>query len=285
MKTTHALELALLALAGTVRADGTPLATTSADVAYSLDTVFPVAVKTAADSPISLWRQSGDEVTAIAPDGTVTTVFSDSWAPTAGGLWTLSRTRQGLGQDTALVTARHGLFGTQGAGTSASPAKLVDADELTDFDSAGLVSNGYTFELDGADGLLGSLRTPAGYRIEEIGGGLWKLATAVGDCLYEWGGIAYFLDSRADQNRTARTHDILPIAYTGDNWSLRAPAASTLTLVSPSGVTSVRNLAGTGVEPMRLREPGLWQVTLAYAGTTLASEITVIADATTVLLR
>ncbi len=285
MKTTLALGMVLLAIAEAIYADGEPLTTTSADVSYALDTVFPVAVKTAADSPISLWRQSGDEVTAVAPDGTITTVFSDSWAPTAGGLWTLTRTRQGIGQDTALVTARHGLFGTQGAGTTASPAKLVDADELTDFDLAGLVSNGYTFELDGADGLLGSLRTPAGYRIEEIGGGLWKLVTAVGDCLYEWGEIAYFLDSREESNRTATPHDILPIAYTGDNWSLRAPLASTLTLVSPSGVTSVRDFGGTGVEPTRLRESGLWQMSLAFAGTTLVSEINVIADATTVLLR
>ena len=66
---------------------------------------------------------------AVAPDGSCSQVFSTSWVPTAGGLWTLRRKyAQGLAEDTALVTARHGLFGTQGADTAASPAKLVDAD-------------------------------------------------------------------------------------------------------------------------------------------------------------
>ena len=276
--TPDGCEMGLL-VAGVPGADGAPLASTSADAVYMLDTVFPVAVKTADDMPIALWRQSGDEVTAIAPDGTAAPVVSPSWAPTAGGLWTLTRMRQGANQDTALVTARHGLFGSQGAGTTASPAKLVDADELADFDAAGMVGNGYTFELDGADDLLGLLRTPIGYRIENAGGGLWRLVTAVGDCLCEWSEIAFFLDSRSEgPNRTAKTRDILPISYTGDNWQRRTTAASTLTLVPPSGTTSVRNLQGTGVESLRLLEPGAWRLTLAFADTTLASEISVVDD-------
>ena len=273
--TPDGCEMGLL-VAGVPMADGAPLAATSADASYVLDTVFPVAVKTAEDMPIALWRQSGDTVTAAAPNGTEAPVDSASWAPTAGGLWTLTRTRQGADEDTALVTARHGLFGTQGAGTAASPARLVDADELADFDAAGMVGNGYTFELNGADGLLGLLRTPVGYRIEDVGDGLWRLVTAVGNCLYEWSEIAYFLDSRsAGPNRMAKTSDLLSISYTGDNWQRRTTAASTLTIVPPSGTTSIRNLQGTGVESIRLRESGVWQLALAFSDTTLASEIRV----------
>ena len=276
--TPDGCEMGLL-VAGVPMADGTPLAATSADASYVLDTVFPVAVKTAEDMPIALWRQSGDTVTAAAPNGTEAPVDAASWAPTAGGLWTLTRTRQGADEDTALVTARHGLFGSQGTGTTASPARLVDADELADFDAAGRVGNGYTFELNGADGLLGLLRTPLGYRIEDAGDGLWRLVTAVGDCLYEWSEIAYFLDSRsAGPNRTAKTSDLLSISYTGDNWQRRTPAASTLTIVPPSGTTSIRNRQGTGVESIRLCEPGVWQLALAFSGTTLASEIRVVDD-------
>ena len=138
------------------------------------------------------------------------------------------------------------------------------------------MGNGYTFELNGADGLLGLLRTPVGYRIEDVGDGLWRLVTAVGNCLYEWSEIAYFLDSRsAGPNRMAKTSDLLSISYTGDNWQRRTTAASTLTIVPPSGTTSIRNLQGTGVESIRLRESGVWQLALAFSDTTLASEIRV----------
>lgn len=281
MKTHLALLMAPL-LAGAALADGEPLAVTASDFQYALDSVSPVAVKAAADMPATLWRASDDAVEVVAPDGTSDTISGDTWSPTAGGLWTLHRKGQGLAEDTALFTARHGLFGTQGAGTAASPAKIVDADELVDLNAGG----GYVFALEGFDGLLGALRLPPSTQLDAAGGGLWRLVTLPAGCLYLGPAIAYSIDSKLPgPNRTAQTRETLRFAYTGDNWSRTTAAASTLTFVSPSGVTSVRNLAGTSVESTRLREPGLWHVTLAYAGTTLVSEINVIADATTLLLR
>ena len=55
-----------------------------------------------------------------------------------------------------------------------------------------------------------------------------------------------------------------------------AAAASTLTLVSPSGATATHNLAGTGARSFTLAEQGDWTVTLAMAdGGTLTSTLTV----------
>ena len=163
MKTYLALLAAPLALAGAAFADGEPLATTASDFQYALDTVSPVAVKAAADMPATLWRASDDAVEVVAPDGTSDTVSGDTWSPTAGGLWTLRRKGQGLAQDTALFTARHGLFGTQGAGTAASPAKIVDADELADLVDAGTVGSGYVFTLNGDNSLFDAMALPSGF--------------------------------------------------------------------------------------------------------------------------
>lgn len=279
---THLALLMMPLLAGAAFADGEPLAVTASDFQYALDSVSPVAVKAAADMPATLWRASDDVVEVVAPDGTSDTVSGDTWSPTAGGLWTLRRKGQGLAQDTAFFTARHGLFGTQGAGTAASPAKIVDADELVDLNAG----DGYVFALEGADGLLADLRLPAGGQLDDAGNGLWRLATLPAGCLYVGSAVAYALDSvQPGPDRKARTHDTLGFSYTGDNWSRTTSAASTLTFVAPSGASEVRNLTGTGIASVRLREPGLWRVSLAYAGATLASEISVAADGTAIIMR
>lgn len=269
-------------LGGTAWAVDTPLGETASPFLYTLDSVRPVAEKDASDLTVTLWREEGDKVVAMAPDGTEREVVSTIWTPTAGGLWTLRRTGRGGSYDTALFTVRYGLFGTQGAGTEASPAKIVDADELID-DEAGA---GYVFTLVGADDLLAALRVPDGLQLAPSGNGLWRLVRAVPGWLAECLPINYALDSEAEgPNRRTMTSQVHGIAYTGDSWEGNASASSTLTFVSPSGETSVRNLAGTGVDPMRFRQAGFWHVTLAYAGATLDAEITVLPDATAVFIR
>ena len=129
-------------------ADETPEATSSA-CAFAFDPAgAPVALKTQAD--ISALRpatyQPVDTVKLAAPDGTETTVVSSaSSAGTAalpitavGGVWTARSSRSG----TATFTVRRSLDGTLGAGTAASPAKLVDGDELIDYNAG----DGYVFE-------------------------------------------------------------------------------------------------------------------------------------------
>ena len=125
------LAASLALSADAVWADATPRAE-SADVAYALDTVVsaPRAIKTAADLAATAPVRTGETVTATAPDGTVATLVAGaasdetialSEALDAGGLWTLSNSRQG----SASFTVRHSLFGTLGNGTTASPARLV----------------------------------------------------------------------------------------------------------------------------------------------------------------
>ena len=73
-----------------------------------------------------------------------------------------------------------------------------------------------------------------------------------------------FVDTQKDgPDRTARTCETLPISFSGDCWSRNPAAASTLTLTSPSSASTVTNLIGTGAYSVRLKEYGVWTVSLA----------------------
>ena len=87
----------------------------------------------------------------------MTTVVADAPSDTtavlpinAGGLWTATNSKQG----SETFTMRYSYYGTQGAGTTADPAKLVDGDELVDLADAGTAGDGYVFMLIGRDTLL-----------------------------------------------------------------------------------------------------------------------------------
>lgn len=254
----------------------TPLAT-SADCTFALDSTGAArAVKTAAEFaalPQVAYR-AGDTVAVIAPDGnsTIFTRTSDSTEVlpiSAGGQWTFVNAPQG----TATFTVRHSVFNALGDGTAASPAKLVDGDELIDY-SAGV---GYVFTLDGGETLPGALRLPAGFRLESAGNGAWRIVPSSDGCLCEWAQLTWAVDGRqAGPDRTTNRRDALPIAYTGDNWARATAAASALTLVSPSGATTTHTLTGTGAQSFTLAEKGDWTVTLTMEdGGTLTSTLTV----------
>ena len=271
-------------------ADETPEATSSA-CAFAFDPAgAPVALKTPAD--ISALRpatyQPVDTVTLVAPDGTETTVVSGaSSAGTAalpitavGGVWTARSSRSG----TATFTVRRSLDGTLGAGTAASPARLVDGDELLDYNSG----DGYVFTLDGPDGLLDALVLPSGVRLDEQDGGAWRLVSSLDGCEYAWAGAASFpVDSRRlGPDRTTKKADALPIAYTGDNWVGDPAKAATLTIVPPEGEMSTFALAGTGAQPFTFGKPGDWSLTLAMAdGSTRQAVVSIIGEAFVLVVR
>ena len=271
-----------IALTGAVLAEGEPVAVTANDAVYSLNTVAGVRaeIRTAADyaKVASLWRKEGEAVTAVAPDGTASTLAaadaagdSVGWTPTAGGLWTLTDSVQGSAQ----FSVRHSIFGTLGNGTEASPAKLVDEDELTDY-AAG---DGYVFTLDGADGLLGRLRLPSGFRLEEAGAGAYRIVSSPDGCVYAWSAADYRFDSKqSGPNRKIAGKATPGIAYSGDDWNRGATAPSLLTLTTPSGVRTEHSLTGTDLFAFAPQERGDWLVSLEADGQTLDAVVSVVPD-------
>ncbi len=290
MRTRYLAILAALAAGLPLFADETPEATSSA-CAFAFDPAgAPVALKTPAD--ISALRpatyQPVDTVTLVAPDGTETTVVSGaSSAGTAalpitavGGVWTARSSRSG----TATFTVRRSLDGTLGAGTAAAPAKLVDGDELVDYDAG----DGYVFTLDGPDGLLDALVLPSGVRLDEQDGGAWRLVSSLDGCEYAWAGTAAFpVDSReTGPDRTTKRAEVLPISFSGDHWIGDPSKAATLTVASPAGETSTLALAGTGAQPFAFRTPGDWTLTLAMAdGSTSQAVVSILGEAFVLVVR
>ena len=290
MRTPTLAILAVLAAGLPLFADETPEATSAGCTFTLVQTGSPVALKTVAE--ISALRpatyQPVETVTLTAPDGTVSTVVSGTSAPgtialpitAVGGVWTARSTRSG----TATFTVRRSLDNTLGAGTAASPAKLVDGDELIDYGAG----DGYVFALEAVPGLLDALVLPSGVRLDAAEGGAWRLASSPDGCEYAWEGTAVFpVDSRQPgPNRTTKRRAVLPIAYTGDNWIGNAAKAATLTITPPRGDPTVLNLSGTGAQPFDFRTPGDWTVLLAMAdGTTRQSTLSIIGEAFTLIIR
>ena len=258
-------------------------AATSAATLYLADTrPSPRAVKTAAEQGEitgGTWkatRRADESVTLVSPGGTRTTLMAANSAATsaalplnAGGVWTVENSAQG----TAIFTVRRSLDGTLGDGTAASPAKLVDGDELRDYGAG----ENYTFTLDGVDGLLSRLVLPAGCRLEEAGDGVWKIVASADGSQYSWAEIAYSADSvQEGPDRKTSKKDALPVAYTGDNWLGDAAKAATVVFTSPSGAATTLNLTGTGAQSFTFDSPGKWTVTLTMAdGTTRTAVISV----------
>ena len=102
------------------------------------------------------------------------------------------------------------------------------------------------------------------------------------------GGAAGTYDVDSEQfgpDRRIRITDMLPVAYTGDDWAGDAMAAATLTFVSPEGISTTLNLTGTGATTQfRFGKSGNWTVTLEMAnGSTRTAVIRVIGGLTIII--
>ena len=277
---------ALLSLPLAAFADESPI-DVSPDCVYSADTLgSPHNIKTAGDQsalrPVT--RRAGETVTLVSPSGARTTLISAESAATsaaltlnAGGVWTVENSVQG----TATFTVRHSLCGTQGVGTDASPAKLVDGDELIDLGAGA----GYVFRLEPVDGLLAALKIPLGFRLDRTDGGKWRILTSADGCLYVGTDTVYPADSKAtgpDRATTKKT--ALPVAYSGDDWVRDMSKTATLTITSPDGTETIVERTGTGAEPFKFGKLGEWTVQLVMAdGTTRTAIVTINPDAGFVL--
>ena len=253
--------------------NGTQLAV-SADCAYALDTVkdWPRAIKTAEDLSslrLAVYKK-GDTLTTTAPDGTVTTATKSSDTTealpiNAGGLWAFANDRQ---KGEASFTVRYSIYGTQGAGTDASPAKLVDADELSDLVNAGTAGNGYVFTLNGGDSLFDAMTLPTGFCLERRPNGTYRIVTSENGSLFTWAEISYSLDSRKKgPNRLLELDESFKVAYSGDDWRRDMSKAATLTFIPPEGEPTVLDFTGTGVTPgtFTFNQRGVWIVRLTMA--------------------
>lgn len=287
--------LAVVAMAAPPAQADTPVAETASPCVYAADTrPSPRAITTAAElnaittgTKKSSWRQ-GETVTLTAPDGTAATLAnseSASWSGAlpfnAGGLWMAQNSRQG----SASFTLRHSFFGTLGDGTAASPAKLVDAEELVDYP----VADGYVFTLTlDEEALLDALKVPAGFGLERADGGAWRLVSSPEGLVFASGDTtAFSAESRLPgPDRKLHKRDAMPVAYSCDNWARAFETACDLAVTPPSGATTAYARTGTGsIPPMRFNAAGYWTIALTAGGNTLSSTIFVPEDRTLMILR
>ena len=256
-------------------------AATSETCEYRLDTyASPRAIKTQSELD-ALWKatySAGETITVTEPGGADSTPVSAASAAgeavltlNAGGLWTAVNSAQG----TATFTVRHEIFGTQGAGTSASPAKIVDDTEVLDLLNSGTADIGYVVTFAGASGLMDEVILPGQYSFESAGEGLWSIVAAAGVGTVASESGAYRLDTMlGGPDRTIRKRRGYAIAYSGDNWVGGASAASSLRIVSPNGAVATQSFTGTGATPFVPAGRGDTTVTMTAGSTVLTSVIT-----------
>ena len=256
-------------------------AATSEAYEYRIDTLAsPRTIKTQAEFD-ALWEatySAGETITVTSPSGVDSTPVSAASAAgevaltfNAGGLWTAVNSAQG----TATFTVRHSIFGTLGDGTSASPAKIVDATEVLDLLNAGTAGVGYVVTFAGASGLADEVVLPGQYSFESAGEGLWSIATATGVGTIASESGAYLLDTmQGGPDRTIWKRRGYEIAYSGDNWVGGASAALSVTVAPPRGATSTQNFTGTGATPFPFAGKGDTTVTMTAGLTTQTAVIT-----------
>lgn len=285
-------ESTLLLLPSAALADDTPLAETAASVTYAVDTrTSPRAVKTAAelgeiaDGTWKAVRRPGEAVTLAAPDGTTTVLAAaDSSAAgvviplNAGGVWTVENSKLG----TAVFTVRRSIDGTLGEGTAASPARLVDGDELCDYGAG----ENYVFVLDGPEGLMAVLRLPTGSCIEKSGEGVWRLAASTDGRQCTWSAIVFAADSLwQGPDRKTSNDDTLLVSYSGDNWRGDATKAATLTFIAPDGTSSTLQRTGTGSLRFKFSKSGNWTVRLEMEDGTIHEAVLTVVGGLMIVVR
>ena len=246
----------------------------------SLDTVGSPYAITSSAGVVSLVCRPGSAVTATDADSGETRTLTASatgpvsWTPTAGGLWTLSNSFDGQ----ASFTVRYSFFGTQGSGTESDPFKVVDSEEISDLVEAGTMTDGCYLVLRGADGLIDEISMPTGHALREQGNGVVRFEAVSDGLVYGGMPVTTFIDAKTDgPNRVMkRRREVRLISYSGDGWLGSPSATATLTLVSPSGISSCETVQGTGRFAFSPQQSGAWTVTLDSEAETLSSQLIVL---------
>ncbi len=252
---------------------------------FALDTLEPHTHATGAET---IPYAAGATVTETAPDGTETVRVSSAptdgtlnWNPSQGGIWTLANSLEGETTFTVRYSAA-----TRGAGTAEDPAKIVDGEELVDIGAGA----GYVFRLCGGPWLLDDLRLPSGLAIMELEGGTYQLDVSSDGCVSVAADKVFAADTvGTGPDRTVSRHEVLPFAYSGDDWAGSPTATSTLTFTPPAGITAPAAVecVGQGVYTADFKfRKGVWTVTLAGpAATTLTALIDDRGDGLFIMVR
>ena len=273
MKRTFAKVVCALLAAAAASAYGGVAYTTPTRISFCLDTraAYPVVSRVA---PVALPYADGATITATAPDGISTTLpaavdGTNYWTATAGGVWALENSNEG----TAMFAVRY-VPAEQGAGTEASPYKLVDNDEL----SGVSVSDGFIVALEGPLASIGDMARPSGFVIMALGGDKYRFDETSGGAVFVAQRRTYPMDTvqEGPDRRILSWDQSLPVAYSGDDWAFSPSAESTLTFTSPTGAVTAVAQTGTGAyEPdFPIRGNGEWTIVLSGGGvTTLTAHI------------
>ena len=246
----------------------------------SLDTIGSVHAITSIADAVTLVCRPGSMVTAADADSgetrtlTASASGSVSWMPTAGGLWTLNNSIDGRAE----FTVRYSLFGAQGSGSESDPFKVVDSEEISDLVEAGTMTDGCYLVLRGADGLIDEISMPTGHALREQGNGVVRFEAVSDGLVYGGMPVTTFIDAKTDgPNRVMkRRREVRLISYSGDGWLGSPSATATLTLVSPSGISSCETVQGTGRFAFSPQQSGAWTVTLDSEAETLSSQLIVL---------
>ena len=275
----HIVCTAVLVGASTLPADVASLAV-STNFAFSVDTCGGTTIVKSLDA-VALPYHVAQKITATGEDAAITSTLVESaagtgeyaWTPSVGGCWTLTNSVEGV----ATFLVRYSLFpGSQGAGTTDDPAKIVDDDEIPEMIDAGTVSYGYVFSLGGF-AKTGTLNLPSGWALQGVASGTYRLVAASGDMLYEGAGVPFMVDSRrSGPDRTWKIGTDVDVAYSGDNWIGDGAAGSTFTIIAPSGAMEEMALSGTGLHGFRPDKRGVYTLMLATDSTNMVSRVTVV---------
>ena len=256
---------------------------------FSIDTTGEASVVKTLE-PIELKYNVAQTIDATCVDhGILENILEKSqdlgvspWTPSCGGKWVLSNSVEGV----AVFYVRHSLFPEKwGAGTEADPAEIIDNDEIVEMVESGTAAEGFVFSLGGA-GFIGSLMLPADAALEEISDGTYRIVSADSGFLFKSSSKPFAIDTfRSGPDRRWRFGEMMPLAYTGDNWIGAHDAASVIEIVSPSGTDSRIEFSGTGAYEFCPQERGVWGVKLKNVFGEYMGNISVLYDSLVISVR
>ena len=132
-------------------------------------------------------------------------------------------------------------------------------------------------------------------------GGVWTLANSEqgeafvgvawaingdGGTLALGGASPFGIDSMQEgPDRRTTLQDLLPVSYTGDNWVGDAAKASSLTFISPVGVSTTLNRTGTGAMQFVFDKSGNWTVRLTMADNMVREAVVFISGGFVLVIR
>lgn len=94
----------------------------------------------------------------------------------------------------------------------------------------------------------------------------WSVFQDGGDLAQSVDSPAFGVNSMQEgPNRKTRREDVLPVAYSGDDWCGDASKASSLTVLSPDATETAMSFSGTGTESFGFDKLGRWKFSLQMA--------------------